>query len=67
MKKELSNALLGLVLGGTETQFVSECVNILRRHHCKRVAQNYARMEVHKASERLQKLLVPERNELVPA
>lgn len=57
MEKELMKAVLGLMLGGTDAQFVSECMKIYNRHHLRRVADAYGRMDAHKAAQRIQSLL----------
>lgn len=64
MEKELRMVLFGSLFGKTDEQIVSECMEIYVKHHLKRVARAYARMDVHKAAERLQELLKPREDEL---
>lgn len=60
MEKEIRFAALGLLMGGSEARFVSECADILRKYHCGTLARHYMRMPVHKAAERLRGLVAPE-------
>lgn len=67
MTKELRMEVLSLMLGMSEKVFVENCVRILAGHHLKRVAANLSRMDVKRASKRIQAMLEPTEKELALA
>lgn len=57
MEKEISLEMTTLLFGGSEEQFVSNCVAILCRHHMKRTAQSLGRMSTDKACKKIKMMI----------